>query len=533
VISSRRRDESRVRARFVAGLVIVCLLAMGCAPGAVARPLHTVLQDDGLSLFAPGWLPQFIAKLRWLGVDELRISAEWKIEAPAPDSPHVPRGFRFSDPSEYRSAGMKLLDRAVRAAAGAGIGVIIDPAFSAPLWATSARLRGPGRPGSLYRNDIDVGQLVAWETMLARRYSGKFTPAGERTPLPHVGTFTLWNEPNGFDFVRPQWVGGVAASADWTRAVTERAYPAIKRASPGALVLIGNTSDAGSNVPAHGAGVSAEAFIERLACVDASLRPVSDGSCAHFHTLPADGYAHHPYERDAPPWVPSGSGQDGWLQMGDLPQLQALLDRLVTMHRLAPGAANLWLTEQGYESNNELRNRPWTEAQQAQMNAASEYLTWRDPQARSFSQFLLRDTLVYETLALRASTGHDQAQRLGTWSTGLMREDMRAKPALAMFRSPVVVRALASATGSSLLEVWGRARPARVPVPIRIQVRMGGRFVNLGAATTDANGIFDTELAAPVSPGPSGVSVRFQWLVPGGTWQTSPATGTTPIPGPS
>ena len=101
----------------------------------------------------------------------------------------------------------------------------------------------------------------------------------------------------------------------------------------------------------------------------------------------------------AGPWATSTPAEAGWAQMGDVPALQALLDRLVALHRLAPGAENLWLTEQGYESNAELAEMPWSEPQQAQLDADSEYLAWRDPQVTSFSQFLLRDTRSGETLA--------------------------------------------------------------------------------------------------------------------------------------
>ncbi len=114
--------------------------------------------------------------------------------------------------------------------------------------------------------------------------------------------FTLWNEPNGPSFLQPQWRGAVAASADWYPRVVDQAYPAIKRAQPGATVLIGNTSDVGAS-PEADAGVPPLYFIRRLACVNGQLVPVSDGACARFHTVPADGYAHHPYERDAPPWA--------------------------------------------------------------------------------------------------------------------------------------------------------------------------------------------------------------------------------------
>ena len=404
---------------------LAIVLSAVASPAAGARPFHTVLQDDDLSLFSPRSLPQYMNQLRWLGVDELRISAEWKIEAPSPDSAHPPVGFRADAPNSYSSPGIRLLDAAVRAADAVGLQVIVDPAFSAPRWATSDASERPS--GGWYNTNIDVRQAAAWEQMLARRYSGGFTPAGEGTSLPRVATFTLWNEPNERGYLKPQWMGGVAASADWYRRLVDMAYPAIKAASPSATVLIGNTSDSGVDAPAGSFGVAPLRFIERLACVDAKLNPVRDGPCAHFQTVPGDGYAHHPYERRALPWVPSGPGQDGWAQMGDVLQLQTLLNALVARHRLAPGAENLWLTEQGYASNAELGDMPWSEDQQAQLNAASEYLAWRDGQAASFSQFLLADTLTNETLALRARSGEPHALVAGTWTTGLLRENLAPK----------------------------------------------------------------------------------------------------------
>ena len=137
---------------------------------------------------------------------------------------------------------------------------------------------------------------------------------------------TLWNEPNQNGYLAPQWNGGVPVSPDWYRALTTIAYPAIKRASPGTTVLIGDTSSVGADAQAGNGGVPPLAFIRRLACVDARLHPVSDGACADFRPVPADGYSQHPYERNAPPWVPTGSDN---ATMGDLPALQALLDKLV------------------------------------------------------------------------------------------------------------------------------------------------------------------------------------------------------------
>jgi len=506
-------------------------------PDAGARTLHTVLQDDDLALFSPPRLPGFIQELRWLGVDELRVSAEWKLEVPNPDLRRRPAGFRPSDPGSYTGLGMRALDSAVRAAVASGISVLIDPAFSAPLWATSDRAPAHPSASDWFNSNIDVREAAGWEQMLAHRYNGSYTPAGERTPLPRVATFTLWNEPNNASFLKPQWQGAVPVSADWYRSLVRLAYPAIKRVNPQATVLIGNTSFAGGERQMSSGGVAPLAFIRRLACVDAQLRPLREPACAAFSAIPADGFAHHPYERDAAPWLPSGPKEAGWAQMGDLPRLQALLDELVATHRLAPGAGDLWLTEQGYESNAELTDRPWTEAQQAQLNAYSEYVAWRDPHVLAFSQFLLRDTRTAATLALRARTHKPTANLSGTWTTGLRREDGQAKPALWMFRSPVVARIIPTtsspfATGlrrllggsaPRILEVWGRARPLRSAGTVEVQLSPvpGSEFRTVTAVPTDANGIFDVSVAVPAEPS---TRVRFRWRSSDGAWQTSPST---------
>ena len=500
-----------------------------------ARVIHTVLEDDELSLFSPSQLPSFISTLRWLGVDELRISAEWKLEAPDPDSRSVPRGVDLADPHTYDSSpAMQALDRAVRAASAGGIGVIVDPAFSAPLWATASPRPRSFAGDPWFNTDIAVRELAQWEGMLAQRYSGSYVPAGASSPLPRVQTFTLWNEPNQAGYLAPQWgADRTPASADWYRRLVLAAYPAIKRASPDATVLIGNTGPVGGSARTGNAGVPPLEFIRRLACVDARLQPIRTGSCAHFRELPGDGWAQHPYERREPPWVPSGADQPDSAQMGDLGRLQALLDRLVARGRFAPGVQNLWLTEQGYETNGQLAGKPWSEAEQAYLNAISEYLAWRDPQVQSFSQFLLRDTLTAQTTALRARTGRSLIEVPGTWTTGLERQDGQAKPALWMFRSPIVARPLASnplaswlsggpaGAAAQLVEVWGRVRPARSPTVVDVQVADGGSaaYRDAAATITDGNGIFD--LVVPMAAGTP--SVRFSWFQPHAGWEFSPS----------
>lgn len=525
---------------------MVPLACLGCGSGATARAtanvhgavVHTVLQDDDMALFDPSDLPGFISQLKYLGVDELRVSAEWKIEAPNPDAAAPPPYFDPGNPRSYdRSAGMQALDRAVRAASAAGIGVIVDPAFSAPRWATQ---NGPPAGHSTdpwFNWHIDVDDLVTWETMLARRYNGHYTPAGSSSPLPLVRTFTLWNEPNQSGFLGPQYEHGQPASADWYRSVLRAAYPAIKHVSPSARILIGNTSSTGDDPQAGNGGVPPLRFIERMACVNARLRPLRIAGCRHFTTLPADGYAQHPYERAAPPWV-AQPGR-GFAEMGDLPRLRRLLDRLVAIHRLAPGARNIWLTEQGYGSDGELAGTPWSDAQQAQLNADSEYLAWRDHVA-SFSQFLLRDTLTVQTRELRQRTGNPHALLSGTWTTGLELENGAPKPAMAMFRTPVVARLIryvrsrpAGSRGrrgahggrvNARVEVWGRARPMHRPTAIHVQLLTGSQggqrsWRTVATPRSDRNGIFDVRVTVP---GLGAEAIRFLWRDRTGHWHDSP-----------
>jgi hypothetical protein len=522
--------------RTVAVACVAALLPASVPGSAAARTFHTVLEDDGLSLFStPATLTAFTHRLRWLGVDTLRISAEWKLEAPDPDAVVRPQRIPLGDPHVYDAApAMQLLDRAVRAAHRAGLQVIIDPAFSAPLWATSNWLPLDLSGDPWFNTAINVRELAQWEGMLAARYSGDYVPTGQTTPLPRVQTFTIWNEPNQQGYEAPQWgPGRAAASADWYRRALLAAYPAIKRASPDATVLIGDTSATGGDSKLGNSGVPPLDFIRTLACVDDQLKPITTGSCGRFRTLPGDGWSQHPYERYTPPWVPSGAIDPDGAQMGDLSKLTALLDQLVAMHRLAPAVANVWLTEQGYESDSQLREKLWTERQQAALNAISEYLAWRNPQVQSFSQFLLRDTLTEQTLALRAQSRNPDAAVPGTWTTGLERENGAPKPALAMFRSPVVARPVSLSPVASWLpaapagdaaevdEVWGRARPITAPTWVEVQVADGGwtTYRDAGATVTDANGIFDIDV--PVAIGPA--LVRFRWFQPGAGWQTSPA----------
>ena len=184
---------------------------------------------------------------------------------------------------------------------------------------------------------------------------------------------------------------------------------------------------------------------------------------------------------------------------------------------------------------------PGPRPQQAQLDADAEYLAWRDGNVASFSQFLLRDSRTSETLAARARTGNPHALLPGTWTSGLTRENGAPKPALAMFRSPVVARIVSFAPLASwlpsspagapaeLIEFWGRARPIRSPTLVVLQVADdgSGAYRDVGQAATDGNGIFDARIAVAAK---LDARVRFAWRGPDGAWQTSPAVSPAIIP---
>jgi hypothetical protein len=490
-----------------------------------ARQLPIVLEDDQGTLFStPPRRAAFFRTLRSLGVGIVRISSDWSEQAPDGSAGRPPAGFDARDPNAYPLSRMANLDMAVRAAAAAGITADVDIGFYAPRWATRSSPEPDLAGANPYHRYVNPTMFAAYAGMLARRYDGSFTPRGETRPLPRVNVFELWNEPNlGWDF-EPQRVGGRAVSPDLYRRMVQLAYPAIKAINPAATVLIGNTSSVG--------GIAPIPFVEQLACVDRFLRPIRTGACAGFKQLPAGGFAHHPYEYTRPPW--EASAGPGEVPIAELSRLQWLLDRLVALHRLAPGAAHLWLTEAGYQSSDQLPGiSPWNEAQQAQFLAISEYEAWADPRAATFAQFQLRDSRVAATLRGREASGNHRLLLTGTWTTGLERQGGAHKAAFAMLRAPVVGRVLGSGAGCHAIEVWGRLQPdqARVQhVTVQFALAPGG-YQSVRRVWTGSDGVLDAVLRFA---GAMPARVRLIFGSPGGSVLSPaaiPATlGTQPLP---
>ena len=438
--------------------VLLALLAFAAiaAPAAARPPMETIVQDDPLLLHqSDAEITATMARLTSLGVDTVRLTAGWSVIAPAADE-RIQPVFNAVDPNAYPAGGWRKLDRAVRMATDAGLGVMIDIAFWAPLWATEDTT--PGRA----RTQIDAAEFGAFAQAVVERYSGSFSPnpdvlpepepskdddlleqlfggaddpppaVAPGEPLPRVQMWTIWNEPNYPGFLQPQWTrtetGFEPASPHIYRRLVEAAYPAIKEIQPDSTVLVGGTSSAGAIRPTTEAdGVPPLRFLRELACVDGQLQPLVATRCEGYRPLPGDGWSHHPYSLSHPPDFSDPKHPDN-LPIGALGRMTATLDALVASGRVAPGLRDVYLTEFGYETNPPDPGRRFNLDEQARFLSWSEYIAWKNPRVRSWPQFLLRDQDV------TGASDHRGPGTYADWQTGLEFVDGTSKPSATSFK---------------------------------------------------------------------------------------------------
>jgi hypothetical protein len=465
----------------VVGLWVLVLLASGerPAPPEVRAPTRpTILQDDAELLYAPASRVRAgMARARSLGVHWVRLTAGWSNIAPEAAARSAP-GFDATDPGAYPRGNWAPLDQAVRAARAEGIEVMIDVGFWAPRWATTRA----ASPAERQRWDIDAGHFAQFAEAVARRYSGRYQG------LPRAIGFTVWNEPNNGDFLLPQWRrsdgGWVVASARVYRGMIQAAVPAIRRAAPGSLVLIGGTFQAGFTQPKNEtSAVPPLRFLRELACVNSDYSPRRGGDCTSFRPLPGDGWAHHPYAPTTPPGRPDPAPDN--VRVADLQRLTDALARLRQGGR-TESAMDVWVTEFAYETNPPDPTQFASPQDQLQYLAEAEFLAWGNPRVRSWAQFLLRD--------LNPVPGRSLKRRWSTFQSGLEFVDGRPKPARDGFRTPLVVRP----AGPGRLTLWAHIRPGSGRRELRVSVQApDGAWRPLVTAMTDPDGYFTQTLPTP------------------------------------
>jgi hypothetical protein len=480
-----------LRTRLLAALVAGAAFLVPAATAHAA--LETVVQDDASLIHRPpDQVRAAMKKLHDLGVDRVRLTANWSVLTRDPDSDVRPSGFDARDPAAYPQAVWQGLDEAVRIARENGLKVMVDIGFWAPHWATT------DPPGPRARTNINPRDFADYVVAVARRYSGHYAPlpivapppppsqdqslldalfGGPSTPvpapivvspepLPAADEFVLWNEPNFPGLLLPQWKGKGKTARPASPGIYARmvrgAYAAAKPLRPDAKFLLGNTSSDGGRAPR---GVVAPLlFLRQLACVDARLRPLRTKECRNYTRLPGDGWAHHPYPRQLRPDNSADSEKPDNVRLGSLNRLSKLLRKLAARKRISKALQQIHITEFGYETT-KIADRPvLSQARQARWLTWAEYLASRVPGVVSYAQFLLRDL---PPGPVRVSNSKSRA--FGEYYSGLETVDGVDKLAATSFTAGL----FASHTSKTRVVLWGRLRLGPGTKAITIERKRG------------------------------------------------------------
>jgi hypothetical protein len=403
-----------------------------------------------------------LRELRELGADTLRVEVKWNEVAPRPGAAERPR-FDATDPAAY--PGFAPYDDLVRRARREGFRVLLTLAPEAPRWASEGR-----RPITAESVNFrpDAREFGSFAGAVARRYSGGFRG------LPAVHHFSIWNEPNHQQFLKPS-----SESPRIYRALVTAAMPRLRaEAAEDSKVLVGETAPVGR----PGTVMGPIRFLRRWLCLDAAFRPLAGAAearegCTGYRGVVADGFAHHPYgpaERVFP--------RRDVINLLAIQRLGGYLDRAAQAGRL-PSDLPIYSTEFGLQSNPPDPTVSTTLAQQAQTMNEKEEFSFRYTRLRSYSQYLLNDD--------PPRPGATPEEVWSGFQTGLRFTDGRPKPALSAYRLPIVVRPAIPG-----VLIWGRVRPGAGVRSVQLELREGDRFVADGKRVdTDEQGYFQVRRA--------------------------------------
>ena len=434
------------------------VLALGAAvlllpaPASASRSMWSVFEDHtALVRATPASRQKTLEQIRlFMGADTLRVEVKWNEVAPLPSARTKP-AFDASNPAAY--PGFFPYDDLITRARALGMRIIVTITGDAPRWATAG---GRGRNTATANLRVSVGEYGRFATAVAKRYSGRFGG------LPPVNYFTIWNEPNHRNFLKPTSQAPVQY-----RRMVDTALPLIRRNGPGGVrIFVGELAPVGRAPIAMGP----KAFLRRWLCLNRRLKRTSSGSgCRRFKRIDADGFAHHPYgptER-----VPR---KRDVINLLAIRTLAAYLDSARRAKRFTR-TLSIYNTEFGLQSNPPDRLVSTTLSRQAALINEKEEYAYRYSRLKSHSQYLLFDD--------PARPGPLRVKWSG-FQTGLRFAGGGQKPSYNAYRFPIVVKKRRRG-----VYVWGRVRPGVGPRFVRLQ-RKGGSFGP--RIKTDPRGYFGT-----------------------------------------
>jgi hypothetical protein len=212
------------------------------------------------------------------------------------------------------------VDEAVRAAQQNDQEVILTISGT-PRWANGGKA-----PNVMPTQVSDFG---AFARAIASRYSGRYMG------FPFVRFWSVWNEPNLYSFLTPQFdaSGRSVAPANYAK-LAAAAYSGIKAGSPQAQVAIGETSARGSDKPN---GVRPTHSPGKFAELVAKANP----------KLKFDAWSHHPYP-SVPTSPPSQVVKWPNVSLASLPKFD---ENLKTWFKRK--SVPIWVTEYGHQTRPE------------------------------------------------------------------------------------------------------------------------------------------------------------------------------------
>jgi hypothetical protein len=424
-------------------LIVLTLLVLAVPAAAHASPRQIMSFEAPRELLEDSTRDATLDEIRAFGVTDVRQLVYWKDFAPR-SSRRTKPSFDASNPDAYPAGTWARLDNLFAAADAREINVLLTLTGPVPRWATASKRGHLDRPSSKL-----FGQFA---TAVGRRY-------GDR-----VDAWSIWNEPNQPQFLKPQYRNGKPYSPKLYRKLYRAAYRGIRRtrANRNDRILIGETSPRGNDNVVHPL-----AFLRGMLCLDRNYR--KRGSCGQ---LEADGYAHHAYTtRTGPRFVPPSEDD---VTIGVLSRLVRALDKAGRAGAL-PRGLRIYLTEFGIQSFPD-RVSGVSLSRQPAYYAISEHIAYANPRVALFSQYLMSDD--------RPGSG---GERFGGFESGLKGSNGKRKPSYAAFANPLAVENYRGGTDV----LWGLIRPQRSETRIRIEVRRrGGKWRRLRELTTTATGVW-------------------------------------------
>jgi len=461
--------RSAIRAALAAA---IALLAIGLVPAsAQAKHGQPLLFDTGARLLVPQTRDATFAELQDLGVDGVRIAVSWRSVAPDPTGQERPSG-NLSDPAAY---DLSQVAAAVEGAKARGWKVVLTVSSPVPRWGTEGArdtLTNP-RPSDFQH----------FMTALGRRLG------------PSVDWWAIWNEPNLFKFLLPQYLKGKPAAPLLYRRLFLAARAGLDAADlPKARMLMGETAPRGNGRDR----IAPLAFLRGVLCLDAHYK--RRGSCAR---LPADGYAHHPYTTPAGPFFVPTQVDD--VTMGAMGRLESALDKAARAGAVKKRLP-VFITEFGVQSYPD-RSLGVPLDRQADFRSIAERMSWSDPRIAAFSQYLLEDD--------QPALDQPPARRYPGFESGIKTAAGKRKPVYEGFRLPLTAQPTRAG-----VTLWGLVRPATGATRVTVQrADRGGSFRTVFTVKTKSDGSWTAKTSNR-----SGRTWRVVWADPDGVTHTGPRT---------